>query len=172
MAKTSYIIKTGGLPTGIHEFEFDVKGSFFKEFETEQVSEAEIQIKAQVQKQNNVLQVSVNLSGTITTSCDRCLKEYPFPVSAQEILLIKPGNPEDSNDEVLFVEEGETDFDVTSQIYEYALTSIPIRKVPCETDAAFECDEDVVSKLEELETRIQSERNPEWEKLNKLKNKN
>lgn len=175
MGKTKYIINTGGLSVGNHEFEFEVTGKFFKEQELTEISEANIKVKALLLKQNNVLQLEFDFSGTVALDCDRCLKEFDFPVAGHEKLLVKYGNPNDSTDEVLMIPEGETQLNVTQNIYEYILTAIPARRVPCEIDKKrFKCDDEMLQKLSENSTSVEStDDNPVWEKLNKIKlNKN
>lgn len=175
MGKTKYIINTGGLSVGNHEFEFEVTGKFFKEQESSEISDANVKVKALLLKQNNVLQLEFDLLGTVALDCDRCLKEFDFPVSGHEKLLVKYGSPENSTDEVLMIPEGETQLNVTQNIYEYILTAIPARRVPCEIDKKrFKCDNDMLQKLSESSTSVEStDDNPMWEKLNKIKlNKN
>ncbi len=173
MGKTKYIIKTGGLPVGNHEFEFEVTGAFFKENDANDILDAKVNISAELLKQNNVLQLCFTISGTVKMDCDRCLKEFDFPIHSEEKLVVKYGNPKDSDDEVLVVAEGETDLNITQQIYEFIITALPYRKVPCEIDDTFECDEEVISKLNENSSTEEIENNPVWDKLNKIKlNKN
>lgn len=175
MGKTKYIIKTNGLSIGNHEFEFEVTGAFFKDQEAAEIHDANVDVKAFLLKQNNILQLEFDLSGTVAVDCDRCLKAFDYPISGHEKLVIKYGNPEDSTDEILVIPEGETQLNVSQNIYEYILTAIPARKVPCEIDKKrFKCDEEMLHKLNENSTSVEStEDNPLWEKLNKIKlNKN
>lgn len=175
MGRTKYIIKTGGLSVGNHEFEFEVTGKFFKEQETLEVQNANVLVKATVLKQNNVINIDFELKGTVGVDCDRCLKGFDIPIESQEKLVIKYGEPDNSTDEVLMVPEGETDLNVTQYIFEYILTAVPARKVPCEIDKKkFKCDNDMLEKLEETGTIEENEEvNPIWEKLNNIKlNKN
>ncbi len=175
MGKTKYIISTGGLPVGNHEFEFEVTGKFFEEQGAEDVNDANVSVKATLLKQNNVLQLDFDIQGTVAVNCDRCLKEFDFPIECHEHLIVKYGKPEESNDEVLMIPEGETQLNVTQQMFEYILTAIPARRVPCEIDKKkFKCDQEVLQKLNENSTSVEStEDNPIWEKLNKIKlNKN
>lgn len=175
MGKTKYIISTGGLPVGNHEFEFEVTDAFFKENETEEIKGASVFVKALLLKQNNLMQLEFNLNGTVKVDCDRCLKEFDFPFSSDEKLVVKYGKPEDSSDEVLMIPEGETQLNVTHHLYEFILTAVPARKVPCEIDEEkFQCDTDVLEKLNENSISDESaENNPLWEKLKKVKvNKN
>ena len=58
-------------------------------------------------------------------------------------------------------------------LFEYITLALPYRRVPCEIDEDFECDEDTLKKLNESSVDEEKETNPMWEKLNKLKiNKN
>ncbi len=180
MGKIQYIIQFGGLSVGIHEFEFEVNQTFFKGIENSEVEKADIFVKAQLTKQNNLLQMSFDIEGTVGIECDRCLKAFDFPVSTEEHLVIKHGKPEESTDEILVIPEGHDEFDVSHYLYEYVLLAIPARRVPCELDKKkFACDMEVVNKLNSLisETEKQEEEqepsNPMWEQLNKIKfNKN
>lgn len=160
------------MPVGNHEFQFEVTDAFFKDTDTEELNGVDVRVKAILLKQNNVMQLQFELSGTVNINCDRCLKEFDIPVEGTEHLIIKYGNPSDSTDEVLMVHEGETQLDVTQYIYEYVITAVPARKVPCEIDSKkYKCDKALLKKLNENSISVESiEENPLWEQLNKLKN--
>jgi uncharacterized protein len=182
MEKNQYIIQFEGLPIGVHDYEFDVKDSFFKNISDTELEKANIRVKASLTKQNHLMQMNFDISGTVGIPCDRCLKNFDFPVSAIENLVIKHGNQEESTDDILVISEGTSEFDVAQYIYEYIMLAIPARRVPCETDAeVFKCDFELLDKLQTLivneeadesaETESESEaksQNPLWKELNKL----
>ncbi|HWY13411.1 MAG TPA: DUF177 domain-containing protein [Bacteroidia bacterium] len=172
MGKKQYIVKFAGLPVGTHEFEFKIRGTFFEQFNENEITEADIDITVVLVKQNNLMQMQFEISGTVNLSCDRCLKYYDFPIEASENLVIKYGNPEESNDEIISVNETAGYADISHYLFEYITLALPSRRVACEVDEDFECDEETLKKLNE--NLIQDEEiNPIWEKLNKLKiNKN
>ena len=178
MGKSQYIIQFGGLPVGLHDFEFDVTDAFFKSIENSEIEKADIQVAATLTKQNNLLQMHLSISGTIGVECDRCLKYFDFPIDAEGDLVIKHGKPEESTDEILVIPEGHEEFDVSHYLYEYIILAIPARRVPCELDeTSFKCDYETLDKLNNLVTDSDEEssspQNPMWEKLNKIKfNKN
>jgi uncharacterized protein len=179
MGKSQYIVQFGGLPLGVHEFEFDVKDSFFQSFENSEIKKADISVFATLTKQNNVLQMSFSITGTVAIDCDRCLKGFDFPVETEETLVIKHGNPDESTDEILVIEEGKEEFDVAQYIYEYITLAVPARRVPCEIEEEdFKCDYETLDRLNGLSAEKEpdgekEENNPVWEKLNKIKfNKN
>lgn len=178
MGKSQYIIQFGGLPVGLHDYEFDVNDTFFQKTENSEVQNADIQINATLTKQNNLLQMHFNVSGTVGVACDRCLKHFDFPIYAEGDLVIKHGNPSESTDEILVIPEGQEEFDVSHYLYEYIILAIPARRVPCELDeTSFVCDLETLDKLNNLTTDAEESseesENPVWEKLNKIKfNKN
>jgi len=180
MGKSQYIIQFGGLPVGLHDFEFDVDETFFSKIENSEIEKADIQVDATLTKQNNLLQMHFSISGTVGIECDRCIKYFDFPVDAEEDLVIKHGNPEESTDEILVIDEGLEEFDVSHYLYEYIMLAIPARRVPCELDEErFKCDYDMLDKLNNLTPDTdpvnddEGPKNPVWEQLNKIKfNKN
>lgn len=180
MGKSQYIIRFGSLSVGLHEFEFDVNTKFFKTIENSEIEQADIQVKALLTKQNHLLQLHFTIAGTVGLECDRCIKYFNFPIEAEENLVIKHGNPDESTDEILVIPEGQDEVDVAHYLYEYIVLAIPARRVPCELDEdQFECDYDMLEKLDSLEAQsdLQNEedeapKNPMWEKLNKIKFKN
>lgn len=177
MGKSQYIVQFGGLSVGVHEFEFDVTDTFFSSNENSEIQKADIKVDATLTKQNNLLQMQFSIYGTVGLDCDRCLKFFDFPVDAEEELVIKHGNPEESTDEILVIPEGQEEFDVSHYLYEYITLAIPARRVPCELDeTSFKCDYDMLDKLNAHATDPEdgaSPDNPIWEQLNKIKfNKN
>lgn len=173
MGKKQYIVKFAGLPVGTHEFEFDINGTFFEQFDDCEITEANLQVVVVLLKQNNLMQLQFDINGTVNLDCDRCLIAYDFPIEASENLVVRFGNPEDSTDEIMVINEGEGQADVSHYLFEYITLALPYRRVPCEIDEDFECDEDTLKKLNESSVDEEKETNPMWEKLNKLKiNKN
>ncbi|MBX3162925.1 MAG: DUF177 domain-containing protein [Bacteroidetes bacterium] len=179
MGKRQYIIRFGSLPVGLHEFEFEVNNKFFQTIENSEIEQADIQVKALLTKQNHLLQLHFTIAGTVGLECDRCIKYFDFPIETEENLVIKHGNPEESTDEILVIHEGQDEMDITHYLYEYITLAIPARRVPCELDEdQFECDDEMLEKLENLEAQsdLQEEdetpKNPMWEQLNKIKFKN
>ena len=172
MGKKQYIVKFAGLPVGTHQFEFNINGTFFEQFEDSEITEADLEVVIVLTKQNNLMKMQFDINGTVNLSCDRCLTDYNFPIEASENLVIKSGTPEESTDEIMALNESEGQADVSHYLFEYITLALPTRRVPCEIDEDFECDYETVNKLKE--NSVEEEKtNPLWDKLNKLKiNKN
>jgi len=173
MGKSQYIVEFGGLSVGLHDFEFEVNDKFFKSIENSEIERASIRINATLTKQNNLLNMHFDIAGTVGVECDRCIKNFDLPIETEEDLVIKYGNPADSNDEILVIPEGETRFEISQYIYEYIILAIPARRVPCELSGSkADCDQEMLDKLNQLNTAPDEEKepaNPIWEQLNKIK---
>ncbi len=176
MGKSQFIIQFGGLPVGLHEFEFDVNETFFNSIENSEIQKADLNVKADLTKQNNLLQMHIEISGTVGLDCDRCMKNFDYPIETEEELVIKHGNPEESTDEILVIAEGTEEFELSHYLYEYIILAIPARRVPCEINPKkFVCDKSMLEKLDQLISPSEPEEensNPIWEKLNKIKKHN
>lgn len=168
MAKSQYIIQFGGLSLGEHEFELDIKDRFFEQYEESEITKADVHVELILLKQNNLLQMEFYISGTVNTNCDRCLREVDYPIEAHEKLVLKHGDPAESTDEILVLKEGTEEADISQYLYEYIATALPGRRVPCEDFGKdeFECDYETLNKLEENQTK--EETNPAWDKLKNI----
>lgn len=168
MGKSQYIIQFGGLSVGEHQFEFDITDKFFEQYTESEITKANIHVNATLIKQNSLLQLLFDFEGTVGLSCDRCLIDYDQPISGNEKLVIKHGNPDESNDEILVLREGLDEVDFSQYLYEYIALAIPNRRVPCEdVDEDIKCDEETLAKFNE--TKIDNEPNPEWDQLKNIK---
>ena len=106
MGKKQYIVKFAGLPVGTHEFEFDIDGKFFEQFSDSEIQKADLKVELTLLKQNHLMQMQFDINGTVNLSCDRCLIDYDFPIESHEELVIKQGDPNESTDQILVVNEG------------------------------------------------------------------
>jgi uncharacterized protein len=174
MDKRQYIIKFAGLSVGTHEFEFNVDDKFFEQFPESEIQKGNLYVVVTLLKQNNVMQMDFKIKGTVQLDCDRCIKAFDYPIEAEDNLVIKFGDPDESTDEILVITEGESEAEISHYLYEYIMVSLPARRVGCEIDENFECDYETLNKLEEnsVSEEAKEETNPIWEKLNKLKKHN
>lgn len=170
MGKSQYVIRFGGLSVGEHQFEFDITEKFFEQFNDSEITRANIKVNVTVIKQNSLLQFLFDFEGTVNLSCDRCLIDYDCPISGQEKLVVKHGNPDESNDELLVLHEGLDEAEISQYLFEYIELSIPGRRVPCEEeDMEVECDEETLKKFNELKVEEEVVPNGNWDKLKNIK---
>ena len=128
-----FVIALSDLRSGVTEFEWNVGKEFFEEFENEQIRSAGLQARARVQKNASSVLVDLELGGSLTVPCDRCLEDVSLDVDASAALKIRigvdpdPENDEEDGRELVCMPAGEDDFDFAQLIYDYACLSLPLQ---------------------------------------------
>ena len=169
MAESQFIIRLNGLPVGSHQYEFEVTDSFFESRDYSEIHGAKVDVKLVLLKQNSLIQLNFDIEGVVDVSCDRCTQPYEIEVSAREEMFLKFGNPDEEHPEnVLVLPHGENELDISQALYELISLALPYRKVPCEEDETFECDEATLKKLNEISSD-KPEQNPGKSVWNQLK---
>ena len=65
-----FLIPFTGLKLGKHQFEFIINDTFFDEFEYSLVKKANLVCQVEMEKQETMLILNFQISGTIDASCD------------------------------------------------------------------------------------------------------
>ena len=168
MDEKQFIIRLNGLVIGTHLYEFEVNNTFFESRDYCEIAGAKVAVKLELIKQNSLIQLNFSIAGTLNVACDRCTKPFPIKIDASEQLFVKHANPDEVHPEnVLVLPFGENDLDISQPLYEFISLALPARKVPCEEDSAFKCDEETLKKLNQVSTD-EPEQNPGdtiWDKL-------
>lgn len=129
----SFVIALSDLRSGVTELEWNVGKEFFEEYGNEQIRSAVLQAKTRVQKNASSLLVDLELGGSLTVPCDRCLEDVALDVDASAALKIRmgvepdPENDEEDGRELVCLPEGEDEFDFAQLIYDYACLSLPLQ---------------------------------------------
>lgn len=151
-----YELQFSGLKPGNHHFDFKVDKTFFDWFEATDIENANIDVAVEVDKKSTAMLVfKFALKGTVTTACDRCLEALTLEITSNERLIVKFGEEESEDDDIIVLPESAWLLNTAQYIYEFAMLAIPLRKVH-ELDA---CDPLVIEKL----TEIQLEEEPQVE---------
>jgi uncharacterized metal-binding protein YceD (DUF177 family) len=95
-----------------------------------------IRITIDLFKAAHQIDMKISLAGTMTFACDRCLDVYelPFEKKFEQVFVQKSQREEAFDDDYIrtyspFMKT----VDITNDIKEYIILSIPMRKVPAET---------------------------------------
>lgn len=146
-----FIIALNGLAAGKTQFRWHAEGQFFSGFDNSEILDADIEVAVTVEKSGNYIGVDMDLEGTVTVACDRCLADLELPVTASPRFSVKFGEePEhdtvtadEGEREIIFLPETDTEMDMSQLIYDYTCTSLPLSRV--HEDG--ECDPDTVKYL-------------------------
>jgi uncharacterized metal-binding protein YceD (DUF177 family) len=170
-----YSIPFTGLKLGVHQFEFEVNDSFFKEFEYSLVKSGRLKVILDLEKQETMMLLHFHIKGSIGLGCDVCLADYPYPVDFKEMQIVKlsgDDNLEDDTEEIVVLKRNETEINVATLIYEFINLSAPYIS-RCEDEGNTEwCDREMIAKLEQLAPGPKEEiddADPRWEALKNIK---
>lgn len=164
-----YTISFKSLKLGNHEFDFEVKDSFFESDPGSEILGGNARVHIDLHKEERMMVMDFTLEGTLTLPCDRCSDPLEMKIKGRERLVVKLGEEYlEESDEVLVIPETSYQIDVAPLIRDYLYLLLPMRKVHGEGDASdTACDPEILRKLDEL-NRKQS-MDPRWEALSKLK---
>ncbi len=126
----SYQIPVVGLSLGKHEYSFHLDDSVFAYFGHPDVEKGDVTAKVQLDKRPNVIELQILLNGKLTVQCDRCLELFDFPIQTAENIICTIGKQEGCTDEeIVVLTKEQTNLDVSTFLYEIAVTQLPISKV-------------------------------------------
>ncbi|MEN9947347.1 MAG: hypothetical protein RL106_170 [Bacteroidota bacterium] len=165
--KHPYIIPFIGLKLGTHTFEFELGDAFFADFEYSEISNADFQVVVTLEKKSTMMEVTMELTGSMQWPCDRCGETVEVPVSGTDHWVINHGDhTEDSEDDVWLFGPQEFQIDIRQRLFELAHLSLPARRTHDDGD----CNEEVMSRMSEFETEDDSD--SKWIALKNMKLEN
>lgn len=169
---SQYTIPFKGLKDGLHHLTFQVANGFFQHFEESYLQQGNILVKVDLDKRPTLLILDIDFSGTVKTVCDLCAEEGDLPIEGQEQVLVKfTDNPGD-DEQVIYLATGEAQLNIAQYLYEFITLSVPIRKVPCaDIENEPTCNAKALDLIKGDEEKDETEANPIWAELNKLKKK-
>lgn len=165
-----YVIPIHGLKEDIYEYNFNVRPEFFDYFENPDYKSGNLKVKIILFRTTQVIQLDFNITGQIRVICDRCLENIDYPVSAKTVLFIRFGNNyEELDDNIIILPRAETQLNIAQFIYEYAILSLPYRKIHPEIESGESgCNPEMLKKIEELSKSQNQNIDPRWDNLKKI----
>ncbi|MFL5766028.1 MAG: YceD family protein [Bacteroidia bacterium] len=179
--RRDYIIQFAGLGLGKHDYEFEVKDSFFEDLDYSEIKKGNIEIKLELLKQSQMMVLELNIGGTVNVECDLCTGEFDLPINGQYRLIVKVGGHEtgDEDDDIITIAANEHELDLSQYIYEYITLSLPIKRVHLpDAEGKNTCDKEVLKKLENFlvekeenkeEGEEEDKTDPRWNELKNIK---
>ncbi len=131
----SFIIPLNGWAAGERKFRFHADTEFFHKFDNIEILDADVNAEIRVTKEGmQKVEAVLQLQGTVTVPCNRCLEPVVIPVEANPSEVLAPG-------------EEEVDWDLSQAVYDYVCLSLPLQRVHPEG----ECNPDTVRFLSRRE---------------------
>ena len=116
------------LPVGSHDFDFRLDKEFFKNMESADIRDGNVDVHITVVNKGQYYDLTFDITGELTLLCDRCLDEMQFPVETQYHIIVKYGEDfNDDSDDLLEIPESDTYLNVAYMIYDTIALTIPIK---------------------------------------------
>jgi len=147
--KSEFLLPIQGLYMGMHQYEFTLNDAYFDMFTHSLVKRGSFGVILDLEKKPSMLILDFNINGSYTTSCDVCLKQIQIPVEAAERYLIKYTADDGQSEDVIYLDNDESDLDVSEFILETIQLHLPLmNKIDCEANDYKYCDRKMLSFLD------------------------
>ena len=171
-ALSKYNIVFKGLKTGIHKFNFHVEKDLFDYLGKEIINDCDISVKVVLEKQEALIILTFDISGTLNIQCDRCLDYYNQPVKSENKLFVRYGekeNEEEENEDVIILRPEESEINVGKLIHDFIVLSIPLKKVhPDDKNGNSLCNKEMIKRIKKLSASEEKKTDDRWTELKKL----
>lgn len=159
------------LNEGDRAFEFDLDNAYFEAIDAPVVRRGRLHTSLSIRYIKGCYELDFHTRGTVVLPCDLCLDDMDQEVDTEDHMVVKFGEGNSDDDDLIVVPEREGVLDISWFIYEFIDLSVPIKHV----HAPGKCNAVMTKKLQELSaTRSSLEDgeepvNPCWAGLEKLK---
>lgn len=188
METEDYSIPLRSLANGGHRFGFECGDKLFERVENALVEHGRLSVEVEVHKNDEMMTLDFDISGTLRLQCDVCLGWFDYPIEdCGERITVKLGDKYAELDDDLYeVDSTEERLDLGQWIYEMACIMIPLRcEHPLDEDGNPTCDPAMLREMEKYVVRSEEdiERrkrealgdeeivDPRWAALKQLKDK-
>lgn len=179
------------LSKGEHSFEYHLDKEFFKNMESADVRDADVNVHLDVDYNNNVYTLNFTLKGVVTVPCDRCLDDLQIDIDTTYSIKVKYGDTYRDSDDLMEIPESENYLNVAYMIYDTVMLAIPIKHVhpmgkcnramssllkkhrahtPDDPDA--ELEDELIDEMDSMPSQPESteaeETDPRWDKLKEI----
>ena len=165
-------IQFSGLKPGSYEYEYELDGDFFSQFENDDLRECRVSFRVNLERKERLLVFDFGFEGEVTMECDRCLGTMQVPVSGEQKLFVKFGEAEScDDDDVVFLPEGESEIDLAQWMYEFVAVAIPmVHSHPLDEEGRPTCDPEMLKYMADSDSgEGNGATDPRWNALKALK---
>ena len=163
---SNYDIVFSGLKEGEHIYDYNIHGTFLKNFGFDELSNVNIKIKSVFVKKNSLMELYLSGKGNYVLKCDISNELFSYQVDSKLNFFIKFGEKyNDDNDQYVIIPHKSYKFNIAKSIYEMIVLSIPQKKIhPGVLDGSLKSK--TVKILNDLSPGSKkTEFDPRWNKL-------
>lgn len=127
---SDYNVQLKGLADGEHKLSLHLGKQFFADMENEEVRDADIDAAVCVKVKGETYDLSIHVTGTITTACDRCLDDLVMPIDAEYKIVVEYGDDyNDDTDNLLIIPRTDASLNIAYMLYDTAVLALPLKRV-------------------------------------------
>jgi|TARA_B110000444_G_scaffold106476_1_gene100699 uncharacterized metal-binding protein YceD (DUF177 family) len=168
---SQYIINISSLNEGLYEFDFNLDNNLFKHFGYQDFNSCKIAVHVKLFKKSNLLDLNFSSKGKININC--FVSNEPFDYIQTHIMdLVVKFGPElnNENEELLILPKGTYQIDISQQLYEMIVLSLPLKVIhPGIENGTLKSE--TLNRLKKYESNTKkniSKIDPRWDKLKDL----
>ncbi len=163
----SFIIPIAGLRLGSYNYAYSINQSFFSYFENSIIQNGNVEVTLELEKRASLIELIFNIEGKVEIECDRCLEWMEINVSNEEAVLLKYGEEESDEVEVIYILPETQTFSVANLIYEFIHLAVPISN--SHEDVGQDCKMDIKQFLTADKKEEESKNISVWDSLKDIK---
>ena len=167
---SQFKINFSSLKEGKHNFNFNIDNKFFNFFKNNDFNDCNINCELLLNKKSNHLKLDFKSIGKINLNCHVSNEPFDYDHNSKMELIVKFG-PEfnNENDELIILPIGSNEINISQQLYEMIILSLPIKIAhPGVENGTLETE--TLKKLKDFESfKTNKQRtDPRWDKLKDL----
>ena len=165
-----YVINFTGLKDGLHNYEFSVADKLLRHYNFDDFNNCRIDVKMNLVKKPNLLELSFFSKGVINLNCFVSNEPFDYSQNSQMDFVVKFGNElNNDNHELLILPKGSYQIDISQQLYEMIVLSLPLKIThPGIVDGTLKSETLERLKKFGLKNNNISKTDPRWDKLKDL----
>lgn len=113
-----------------YSFDYEIDNSFFAGIENSLIQKGKLQVRLELVKSEQMLQLTFLVHGVVELMCDRSLEPFDFPIEVKDKIIYKFGDEEKEIADDMYMIKKETLFiDISHPLYELIAVTIPYKKL-------------------------------------------
>lgn len=139
----AYTIDYQGLPLGESTLEIRINNALFDLFPQSEIIDANAIATIILAKHHNFAELAIQITGTVTLPCDRCLDPATLPINWNSNCIIKVADktPDADDPEIIYTSPNESTVSMAQYLYESVVLALPVSRVHDQIEL---CNQEVV----------------------------
>lgn len=154
--KNRYKISYHLLSDGLHNISFDIDSQIFEVVDGSEILGGNCVATILLRKSLSQMRLEVNIKGSVSVNCDRCLDEISTIIDFNGILIVRVTNEingteyiiDDKVEDTLLINPIEEDLDLESYLHDSIILALPLQRIHTDDENGNNlCNKDMLSRF-------------------------